>query len=390
VSTEPSGPRYARWSDRPWRDRARWREWASGPRPAWWPENEPWPPRRRHWGHGPPRFIARFVVALIVGLVLINVVILLVASLVAQAFGLLGFGADVFRVLVIALVIFVLVTAVMGSGLRRASLPIARAIEVIGKVAEGDYTARVAEGGPREMRRLIAAFNDMVERLETSDQRRRRLLADVTHELRTPLSVIQGQIEGAVDGVYPRDDEHLGAILDETRHMARIIEDLRTLSLAESGALELRREPIDVAEVVEDVADAYRPSAEGSGVTIASQVKDGLPQVDADATRVRQILENLVSNALRYTPAGGRIDVAASLDGPEAVAVAVRDTGRGIAPADLPFVFDRFTRSADSRGTGLGLAIARDLVRAHGGEIAATSEGEGRGTTVRFTLPVAR
>lgn len=361
------------------------RGWASGDRPPWWPENEEWPPRRRHWGHGPPRgFFARAAVAVLVLLLLVDLGIAVVASLIARAFGLVQVAPGV-----VAVIVFVVLFGGISMVMRRAGLPVTRVLDAIDRVSAGDYSVRVEPRGPREIRRVMGAFNTMVERLETADQRRRRLLADVTHELRTPLSVIQGQLEGAIDGVYPKDDAHLGAILEETRHMARIIEDLRTISLAESGALDLRKEPVDVAEVVEDVADAYRPTAEASGVTVLSEVHEDLPQVDADATRIRQVLENLVSNALRYTPAGGRIDVRATADGPRTVAVTVQDTGRGIPAAELPFVFDRFARSADSRGSGLGLAIARDLVRAHGGEIGVTSEGEGRGTTVRFTLPVA-
>jgi signal transduction histidine kinase len=210
----------------------------------------------------------------------------------------------------------------------------------------------------------------------------------VTHELRTPLSVIQGQLEGALDGVYPRDDAQLGAILDEARHMSRIVEDLRILSLAESGALRLVRQPLELSEAVDETLDAYRAQAETAGVSLATDVRDDLPPADADPTRVREILANLVSNALRYTPRGGRVSISAERDG-GVLAVRVTDTGRGIAADDLPRLFERFHRSPDSPGTGLGLAIARDLVRAHGGDIAASSEGAGRGATIRFTLPLA-
>lgn len=289
----------------------------------------------------------------------------------------------------IVLLVAVVGLVVVGAGFRRAARPLGEVMEAAERVASGDYSARVDARGPAEVRRLTGSFNAMVERLESAESQRRRLLADVTHELRTPLSVIQGQIEGALDGVYPRDDATLRAVLDEARHMSRIIEDLRLLSLAESGALRLDRRPLDVRELADDVLGAYRAQAETAQVALAMEIPADLPAADADATRVREVLENLLSNALRYTPAGGRVVVAARREGERTIALSIADTGRGVPAAELPQLFDRFHRSPDSRGSGLGLAIARDLVRAHGGEISASSDGEGRGTTVRFTLPVA-
>ncbi|MBU6423150.1 MAG: HAMP domain-containing histidine kinase [Chloroflexota bacterium] len=368
----------------PWFGR-RWH----GERPPWWPQNEEWPPRGR-W-HGPSRrFAARLALTALAVLLLIDLALALVASLIARALGIVALDARTVLVLAAALVLFVLGVSVLGRGLRRAGAPLADLAAAIDRVAEGEYTTRVSVRGPREIRRLVAAFNEMVERLATADERRRRLLADVTHELRTPLAVVQGQLEGTLDGVYPPDAEHLRAILDETRHMARIIEDLRTLSLAESGALTLSRETVTLGDVVDDALDAYRMRAETGGVCLAGDVPPDLPPIDADPTRLRQVLENLLANALRYTPRGGRVDVTAMREGTAMVAIAVRDTGRGMGPQELARAFERFARSDDPRGTGLGLAIARGLVRAHGGEIAISSEGEGRGTTVRSTWPVAR
>jgi signal transduction histidine kinase len=239
------------------------------------------------------------------------------------------------------------------------------------------------------VRRLVESFNAMAERLEHGTSQRRQLLADVTHELRTPLSVVQGQLEGQLDGVYPRDDQHLRGVLDETRHMSRILEDLRMLSLAASGGLRLDRRPTPLDEIVDDAIDARAPEASVSGVTLTSSVPADLPPVNADATRLREILDNLLSNAVRYTPAGGRVVVGASPDGTDRVSVSVRDTGCGLRDDERELIFERFHREPGSRGSGLGLAIARDLIRAHGGEIAAESEGPDRGTTIRFTLPFA-
>ncbi|MEA2661573.1 MAG: two-component system, OmpR family, sensor histidine kinase BaeS [Chloroflexota bacterium] len=332
----------------------------------------------------------RFFAGCVVFFVLFNVVVTVIAVSLARIFGVteVGPGAALSTTFIVFIVVVGSVVA-MGAMYGRAARPLRAALTAVERVADGDYTARMEARGPRELRRLVTSFNSMVERLETAESRRRRLLADVTHELRTPLSVIQGRIEGVRDGVYPRDDATLDSILEDTRHMSRIIEDLRVLSLAESGALRLARGPVHVGEVVDDVIEAYRGAAESGGVALESAVPADLPPADADATRVREVIENLISNAVRSTPRGGRVTIAAGREGPDRVAVSVADTGRGVAPEDLPRLFERFHRSPDSPGTGLGLAIARDLVRAHGGEIAASSEGEGRGMTVRFTLPVA-
>jgi two-component system OmpR family sensor kinase/two-component system sensor histidine kinase BaeS len=289
--------------------------------------------------------------------------------------------------LFIAFVVLVLVRA--GSSMVRVASPLAELMDAAGHVADGDTTVRVRERGPRAVRRVMTAFNAMTERLGKNEAQRRRLLADVTHELRTPLSVIQGQLEGAIDGVYPRDEAHLTAILEETRHMARIIEDLRILSLTESGGLRLQRQAVSLDEIVDDAIDAHAPTASAAGVTLSSAVPTDLPAVDVDPTRLREVLDNLLSNAIRYTPSGGEVTVGAAREGTSEIRASVRDTGRGLAPDELALMFERFHRSPDSRGSGLGLAIARDLVRAHGGTMTAESEGPGRGTTVRFTLPVA-
>ncbi|HEY8784932.1 MAG TPA: ATP-binding protein [Candidatus Limnocylindria bacterium] len=269
--------------------------------------------------------------------------------------------------------------------LRRFAAPVGDVIEAVGRVADGDLSTRVDERGPREARALARAFNTMTTRLEAGEEQRRRLLADVSHELRTPLSVVQGNLEALVDGVHPADEAHLVAILDETKVLSRLVEDLRTLSLAESGALALHREAMDVGALVRETVDSFASQAEPAGVSLEAQVSSGLPQVDADPVRAREILSNLIANALRYTPSGGRVTVTAQ-PADAAVAIDVRDTGEGIAPERIGRIFDRFYKSPESRGAGLGLAIAKQLVEAHGGEISATSV-LGKGTDIRFTLP---
>jgi two-component system OmpR family sensor kinase/two-component system sensor histidine kinase BaeS len=277
-----------------------------------------------------------------------------------------------------------------GRALRYAATPIGDVIEAAGRVAEGNYSARVAERGPREVRALVRAFNSMTARLQTIDEQRRSLLADVTHELRTPLTVIQGNLEGLLDGVYPRDDAHLESILEETRVLSRLIDDLRTLALAESGALRLQKEPTDLGALVGETVASFQAQADAAGVELNADIAPELPPLELDPARIRQVLENLIANALRYTPRDGTIRVRcyAESKSDAHVAVSVSDTGSGIPPDALAYIFGRFYKSSDSRGTGLGLAIAKNLVAAHGGEISAQSE-LGKGTTIRFTLPGA-
>lgn len=210
------------------------------------------------------------------------------------------------------------------------------------------------------------------------DRLRRQLMADVAHELRTPLAILQGRIEGLLDGVYPRDDTHLDELLDETRHLGRLVEDLGTLAHADAGALELRKEPTDLGDLVRDVAASLpRP--------VAVDVPEDLPLIDVDPVRIRQVLLNLLANALRHTPEKGVITVEVE-PRPQQMLLRVRDTGSGIPPEDLPRLFERFQKGTDSRGSGLGLPIACKLVVAHGGEMEVEST-LGEGTEVTVVLP---
>jgi two-component system OmpR family sensor kinase/two-component system sensor histidine kinase BaeS len=244
----------------------------------------------------------------------------------------------------------------------------------------------VRERGPREVRTVARAFNAMAEQLQATDDRRRAFLADVTHELRTPLSVVRGRAEGIMDGVYPGDKEHVAPMLEAARTLERLIEDLRTLALADAGGLTLRREPVDLSLLVHETLANFEEAARDAGVSLSTDIASGLPVISADPGRLQSVLSNIIGNAIRHTPPGGSVRVAASRSG-DAIEVAVSDTGEGIAPDVLPHVFDRFVKTAGSPGSGLGLAIARDLVVAHGGQIEASSP-PGSGTTIRFTLPL--
>jgi signal transduction histidine kinase len=262
--------------------------------------------------------------------------------------------------------------------------PLRAVMDAADRVADGEYTVRVPEHGPPPVRALAHAFNAMTERLAQADRQRRDLMADVAHELRTPLTVLQGRLEGILDGVYPRDDAQLAALVDETHVLSRLIEDLRTLALADAGALRLEREPTDVAALVRDTVQGFEPDAARQGVTLVV-APGGAAVIDLDPVRIRQVLANLLSNALRHTPPGRSITASVEA-GADGITVAVADAGDGIAAEDVPLIFDRFYKGQASRGSGLGLTIAKRLVVAHGGQIRASSR-PGAGTTVSFTLP---
>ncbi len=258
--------------------------------------------------------------------------------------------------------------------------PMGDLIEASARVEAGEFGAQVPERGPGEVRTLARAFNAMSTRLAETEQERRRLIADVSHELRTPLTVIQGNVEGMIDGLYPADGPHLERILAETRQLERLIEDLRTLSLADAGALALQREPTDLATVAADAVAALERHSDEAGVALSVDADADLTTLELDPLRIRQVVTNLVTNALRHTPSGGRIEVQVRADA-EGQLLTVRDTGTGMDADTAARAFDRFWRTPDSSGAGLGLAIVRDLVTAHGGTVDLRSE-PGRGTTV--------
>jgi two-component system sensor histidine kinase BaeS len=319
-----------------------------------------------------------FFMALTLGVLLLITVGAALAWLVRVAFtSWLAIG--------LAPLLFFVAIAVIVRSARRTWRPVGDLVRAAGSLADGDYTARVRETGPASVRPVARSFNQMAQRLETADEQRRRLLADLGHELRTPLTVVRGEIESMLDGVHRPDPEHLELLLDEVAVMERLLEDLRTLSLAEAGALGLELESTDLADLVSDVADGYRRSAAGAGVTIEADGEDRLPEIVVDPVRIREVVTNLVVNALRAMPEGGRLTLGVRQEPGEQV-ITVVDTGVGIDPDETPVVFERFRKGSTSSGSGLGLTISRDLVRAHGGTISLTST-PGRGTTVEVRLP---
>jgi two-component system sensor histidine kinase BaeS len=259
-------------------------------------------------------------------------------------------------------------------------------------IAAGDLSRRVDDSSPDELGELGGAFNHMAESLASQEQARQRLAADIAHELRTPLAVLQAEIEALQDRVTQPTAERISSLHDETDLLARLVDDLRTLSLADAGELSLQRREHDLAGIAERAIAAVAGQAEGKGVKLELAVEDGLPPVTIDGDRIAQVLRNLLSNALRHTEADGCITVAGRAEARRAV-VEVTDTGAGIPAEALPHVFDRFYRADASRsratgGSGLGLAIARQLVRAHGGEISVRST-DGSGTTFSLWLPLS-
>ncbi|PWB71799.1 MAG: hypothetical protein C3F07_13085 [Anaerolineales bacterium] len=368
-------------------------------RPRWWPENEEWPPQRGRWRpmrHAPffRRLGCLFVIFNLFGFVIFGSVI----GLILNSLGIIQISAPqlqwFFPLVVLFLVFAITMAALATRNLRRVSRPLDELVEASNKVADGDLTARVEVRGTPEIRSLLHGFNSMAERLEENDRQRRNMLADVSHELRTPLTVIQGNVEGILDGMYAADESRLKSILEETRVLSRLIEDLRTLALAESGGLRLKKEMTNIKELISDTVASFESQAGEKEIAIALSL-DEIGEVNIDPQRVREVLSNLISNALRYAPRRGVVKIGLTGSGSNpagSVLLFVQDNGPGIDPADLPHVFERFYKSSDSGGMGLGLSIAKYLVEAHGGRIWAESDtasagDAGRGTKISFTLP---
>jgi signal transduction histidine kinase len=359
---------------------------------------------RRAWrrGHRQPwdrnrrvRFMFFVMAVLFGGMAFLFVVAVAAALLIVQAFNTnwQSVGGLALTICLVPLAFFALAAVVGRWGFRRVAAPIADVMSAADAVAQGDLSVRLREDTPGEFGMLARRFNNMTAELERSAAQRRNLTADIAHELRNPLHILQGNLEGMLDGVYQPTPEILTSTLDETRLLARLVSDLQTLSLAESGELPLHPASILAADLLADVAASFSARAAEEGVNLRVEAPPEAQPLAlyADPDRLDQVLSNLVANSLRYTPVGGSITLRAeSL--PHGARLTVSDTGVGIPPEDLPHIFDRFWRGDRSRtraggsGSGLGLAIAKQLVQAHGGTISAASR-PGGGSDFVVELP---
>ncbi|MEZ4556170.1 MAG: ATP-binding protein [Caldilineaceae bacterium] len=323
----------------------------------------------------------------------VTVADLAVANMMAMGSAELAMLDEVYRAIWWSGVAAAMVALAAGSLLLANLLrPLRRLQGGVRQVAGGDLSARIDVHGRDELGQLAAGFNHMAATLEQQETLRRTMVADIAHELRTPISVIQGNLQAILDGVYPLDMAEVATIHEETRLLARLVSDLHELAQAEAGRLPLDLQPIEVADVLDHVVSAFRSAAAQKDVTLTAAPLADTPAVLADVDRLRQILNNLLGNALRHTPAGGAIRTGTSAEA-DRVRFFVENDGPGIAPEDLGRIFERFYRADPSRardaytsGAGLGLTIVKALVEMQGGDVGVESAREGP-TTFWFTLP---
>jgi signal transduction histidine kinase len=291
---------------------------------------------------------------------------------------------------------FMVFSVVVGFGggviiARVVSAPITELFKAADKIGKGNLNVRVSPHGSQEMIDLAATFNKMAAELQHAETLRNNLMADVAHELRTPLAILEGNLRAALDKVYALDDAEIANLYGQTRHLTRLVNDLRELSLAEAKQLHLEKHPTDLNALLMDSIQALEPLVLDKNVRLSLESAP-LPEVAVDPTRIRQALFNLLSNALRHTPEDGEIHIRCELKNSQII-LSVADTGDGLTPEQLAVIFDRFYRADKSRsretgGTGLGLAIAKAIVESHGGQVKAFSRGAGLGSEFSIELRV--
>src|SRR5438105_10542606 len=311
-----------------------------GRRPPWWPEGEPFPPER--WGrrgYGPPPFI-RWIGCFVLAVLLVALLAGGFIGAILGREGWQGYSHPSFPFFLVPILVVVLIAIAVGGGVRRMTRPMNNLIDAARRIESGDYSAQVPEWGSQDIRSVARAFNAMSARLKAMDEQRRSFMADVTHELRTPLSVIRGQAEAISDGVYPADAEHLAPILDATQTLDRLVEDLRTLVLTDAGNLVLHKEPTDLGALIHDTVESFRPQAESAGISLATEIAEKTPTVEVDPARIRQVIGNLLSNAIRHTPKGGSVKVSVGSSGDQLVTT-VTDTAPVVPPDPPPHDFER-------------------------------------------------
>jgi two-component system sensor histidine kinase BaeS len=297
-----------------------------------------------------------------------------------------------FSVLSLSLVVLALIISLLL--VRRVVSPLAGVIAAAQSVTRGNFSARVKSSGPSDLRVLIESFNQMAESLESNDRERREMFAIIAHELRTPLSVLRGRLEGIVDGVYPADDAHIAGALEETYLLERLVEDLRLLALAEARQLHFDLKQVDLAALGRRAVELFEAEASERNIQLSFTAGGEIPPLEVDPQRMEQAIGNLIGNALRYIPNGGQVNISIQYLTEGEIGIVVSDNGPGVPEADLPHIFDRFWRGETSRtrlagGSGLGLAIAKELVEAQGGRIAARNLDAG-GLEVTIAFPVTK
>jgi len=304
---------------------------------------------------------------------------------------------DIFQQLSQYLLLIALGAGILGAifsvaASRMLTAPLTRLADAARAIGAGQLQERVAIDGSDEVAAVAVAFNEMASELQEAETLRRNLMADVAHELRTPLSVLQGNLRAILDEVYPLDKEEITRLYTQSRLLSRLINDLHELAQAEAGQLSLNLTPTDLRPLLRETIDLFAPMAEDGEITLQPALAATLPALPVDSVRLRQVLHNLLANALRHTPTGGTVTIQSAATA-DAITIAIRDSGEGIAPEHLPHVFDRFyradrARARDTGGAGLGLAIVRAIVQAHGGTVTVESPGLGQGSTFTVILPL--
>jgi signal transduction histidine kinase len=274
---------------------------------------------------------------------------------------------------------------------RRILSPIKALTSAARQFGKGDFSRRVEHDGKGEIGELAHSFNSMAENLEKNEQLRRNMVADVAHELRTPISNLKGYLEAISDGVVKPDEDTIRSLNEEASSLSRLVGDLQELTLADAGKLKMTMQPEDISHIIKETVAAIQAKAAGKELVVTTNLPVELPLVEIDALRIRQVLNNLLSNAIAYTGKGGKVTLTGRQQG-DKVLISIEDTGEGIAQEHLPMIFERFFRVDKSRtratgGSGLGLTIAKRIVEAHGGSIGVTSE-LGKGSTFTFSIPI--
>ncbi len=350
-------------------------------------------PRHHHvWEPRKERFLFnRFFGVMMSGLFLILVGAILATIVLRELSG----STTIFIIAGTFLVIMILGTIpFIARQVKLITAPIVEVMSAADSVAKGDFSIRISEDYSGEFKKLAVSFNKMVTELEEADDRRRRLTADVAHELRTPLHILQGNLEGMQDGIYPLDETQLKLLLDETKILSRLVDDLQTLTLAENQQLLLNFEDIDLSSLLSDVAAEFSGQAELQGIELSLSLSPETLNIHADRGRMNQVLGNLIANGLCHTPSGGEIKICSQQEENCAI-IQVSDTGKGIPEEDLPYIFDRFWKGDPARsrfddsGSGLGLSISKGIIGMHHGEISVASE-LGKGTIFTIKLPLNR